>query len=840
MNFPSKQVMTRYVVVTIVLGLVCLWVFGKAAYIIIGERDYWMEVRDLNYSQKDEKLPATRGNILAADGQLLAGTLPQYRLYMDFMSWEKDSIRRMEDQYRRDTMIFAKVKEVLTKEDSVRLGEEEFKKRKKHPPLAQPLRPNERLDTICEGMARIFPDINPKELRDHILKGRLKKSHYWALYPKRISYIQYLEVKKLPLFRMSRYRSGFIARKYEQRKKPFGKLAARTIGDLYGEDIEGKGSELQARSGLELSFDSILRGKPGLFRWKKTRNCNLPDIIQPAEAGSDIQTTLDVGMQDICEKALGDRLRELPQTYSGVCILMEVATGDIKAITSLSRNQAGDFVERTPAAVSNLYELGSVFKPVSFMVAMDDGYLKMSDGVNVGDGKWEMHGRVMKDHNWRKGGYGRFLSVSEILQKSSNIGVSVLIDRFYSKDPAKFVDGLHRIGITEDLQVPIPGYTPPRIRRPKADGSNWSKTALPWMSIGYETQIPPISTVTFYNGVANGGKLVRPRLVKAILRNGEVVKEFPVKVLREQMCKPEVVKNLQECLEAVVSIGTGKAAGSRNFRVAGKTGTAQIWTKAGFASKYLVSFAGYFPADKPLYSCIVCIERGGSVSGGGDCGPVFRRVAETVMAQHTRSDLSIARDTVHTLQPLAYPGNMSALDQVLTELGIEHETSFSTDIPAIVWGTPQQTSGQPLLQEEKGGDGTVPDLTGYGLRDALFRLEKLGLRVKVHGAGRVSKQSLTPGHRIKQGETVVLTLGKAEVKKQPVRPAATQDGHTGNAPGQQAEKAKDTATPNPVNPNNKDVPAHQKEKEHKKAPQKNVPPQPENKKKQTPLNTLRP
>lgn len=774
MNFPSKQVMTRYVVVTIVLGLVCLWVYGKAIYIIIGERDYWMEVRSLNYSQKDEKLPATRGNILAADGQLLAGTLPQYRLYMDFMSWEKDSLRREKDQYRRDTMIFAKVNEVLTEADSLRLGEEEFKRRKDFPPLVQPFQPNKRLDTICEGMARIFPDINPRELRDHIVKGRQKKSHYWSLYPRRISYIQYLEVKKLPLFRMSRYRSGFIAQKYEQRKKPFGKLAARTIGDLYGENNEGKGSELQARSGLELSFDSILRGKPGIFRWKKTRNCNLPDIIQPAEAGSDIQTTLDVSMQDICEKALGNRLRQLPQTYGGVCILMEVATGDIKAITSLSRNQAGEFVERTTAAVSNLYEPGSVFKPISFMVAMDDGYLKMSDGVNVGDGKWEMHGRVMKDHNWRKGGYGRFLSVSEILQKSSNIGVSVLIDRFYAKDPAKFVDGLQRIGITENLHVPIPGYTPPRIRRPKADGSNWSKTALPWMSIGYETQVPPISTLTFYNGVANGGKLVQPRLVKAVLRDGEVIKEYPVTVLREHMCKPEVVSDLQECLEAVVSIGTGKAAGSPNFRVAGKTGTAQIWTKAGFASKYLVSFAGYFPADKPLYSCIVCIERGGSVSGGGDCGPVFRRVAETVMAQHTRTDLSVARDTIHGMLPLVYPGNMSALDRVLTDLKIDHETVFRTEVPAIVWGTASQTTGQPLLQELDGNNETMPDVKGYGLRDAVFRLEKLGLRVKIQGVGRVSKQSLEPGRRIKRGETVVLTLGST--KDKPAPPPAPKPG----------------------------------------------------------------
>lgn len=724
MNFPSKQVMTRYVVVTIVLGLVCLCVLAKALYIVTVDHDYWMEVREKKYNNRDWPLPATRGNILAADGQLLAGTLPQYRMYMDFMSWEKKPEDSIRDQMQRDFMLCYK------------------------------------LDSICQGMARIFPDVKPEAFRKLLLAGRRRNSHYCSLYPRRVSYIQYLEVRKLPLFRLPRYRSGFAEREYLLRKKPFGSLAARTIGDLYGEETE-EGEALKPRSGLELSFDSVLRGKPGLYRWKKTRNVNLQEVIRPAESGSDIQTTLDVGMQDICEKALADRLRELPATYSGVCILMEVATGDIKAITSLSQNASGDFVERTTAAVSNLYEPGSVFKTVSFMVAMDDGLLKMSDGVDVGKGQLDMHGSVMKDHNWRKGGYRRFLNVSEILQKSSNIGVSVLIDRAYQKDPAKFVDGLYRVGIAEDLKVPIPGYAPPRIRRPKADGSNWSKTALPWMSIGYETQVPPISTVTFYNGVANGGKLMRPRLVKAVLRNGEVVREFPPEVLREQMCKPEVLSDIRQCLEDVVSVGTGLAAGSSKFRAAGKTGTAQIWTKAGLSSRCLVSFVGYFPADKPLYSCIVCMERGGHVSGGLDCGPVFRRVAETVMAQSTRTDVSVAKDTVHSLQPAPRPGNLSALSRVLDRIGVGYDAPSPLE-DGIVWGTVDNSAGRPRLKAQPCGEGVVPDVKGYGLRDALFRLEKAGLRVKARGAGRVEQQSLPPGSRFRRGETIILTLGRRQ------------------------------------------------------------------------------
>lgn len=759
--------MTRYVVVAIVLGLLAVWILGKATYIIVKERDFWMEVRRLNYNKQNHELPATRGNILAANGELLAGTLPQYRMYMDFMSWEKDKEDSIKDQHRRDSLLECK------------------------------------MDSICQGMAKIFPDVNPDKLREHLEKGRDKKSHYWPIYPRRVTYLQYLETKKLPLFNLPRYKSGFNATKYELRKKPYGRLANRTIGDLYSEDNK-------ARSGLELSFDSVLRGKPGRYRWKKVRNRNVKQIDEPAVAGLDIQTTLDVGMQDVCEKALADRMRELGSTYSGVCILMEVATGDIKAITSLSETPSGDFIEQTTAAVSNLYEPGSVFKPMSFMVAMNDGHLSMTDGVNVGCGVVELHGRNMKDHNWRKGGYNQFLDVSGILQRSSNVGVSVLIDRFYKDHPEQFVDGLHRLGIADDLQVPIPGYTKARIKSPRDTSRYWAKTDLPWMSIGYVTQLPPIATVSFYNGVANGGKMMRPRLVKAVLRNGEVVREYPVSVVREQMCSPEVAKNIQQCLFDVVNAktGTGKAAGSRMFHVAGKTGTAQIWTRAGQTSKYLVSFAGYFPAEKPLYSCIVCLERSGMISGGGDCGPVFKRVAETVMALHTRNDFNQARDTVHVHTPLANPGNLTATSQVLSALGIQHDSPFGNGYTNITWGSVETSPSSLILRPESCHEGTVPDVSGYGLRDALFRLEKLGLRVKVKGVGRVSAQSLVPGHRFNKGDVIELTLKKTKMRPLalPAAPPSTQpepvdtpQGDTTTTPAQPGTPPGHGGTPNDSN-----------------------------------------
>lgn len=698
------------------------------------KKDFWMAVND-RFIKENEEVQPTRGNILADDGEVLAASLPEYKLYMDFMSWQKDPKRRDKEQHNRDSLLNAK------------------------------------MDSICTGMHKILPDIDPVAFRQLLLEGREKKSHHWPLYKKRVSYITYRQIKQLPLFNLSANAGGFHSEEFKTRKNPYGRLATRTIGDLF--KTSGK-----PRTGLELSFDSILRGKPGIAHRQKVLNRYLTIIDKPAEDGYDVMTTLNVSMQDICEKALSDKLTEIGAN-SGVCILMEVGTGDIKAMTSLRRMEDGSYQEVNADAVKNLYEPGSVFKPMSFLVGMDDGYIHMTDVVDVGNGIKEMYGRKMRDANWRSGGSG-VVTVPQILQKSLNVGVSTLIDRAYHNDPRKFVEGIYRIGVAEDLKIPIPGYAKPRIRMPKEDGSNWSKTALPWMSIGYETQIPPITTVNFYNGIANNGKLLRPRLVKAILRGGEVVKEYPVVVLREHMAKPEAVKNIQDCLESVVSIGLGKKAGSPYFHVSGKTGTAQVWTKNGFASQYLVSFAGYFPSEHPLYSCIVCIQKGAPASGGGMCAPVFKRVAETVMAQRRSDDYSQARDSANCLNPIVTAGNIVAAQSVLEQLGIKFTSPIETEDAPLTWGTTSTSgSGVNLAPAPTTNDKGVPDVRGYGLRDALFRLEKLGLKVKVRGVGRVTQQNMPPGYQFKKGEQIELILGDAkDIPAAERDSAATDSTHT--------------------------------------------------------------
>ena len=717
MNFPVKPVTRRYAFVASLLVLLGFAVLGKAVYIMTVEKDFWLEVND-RFTKENEPVQPTRGNILADNGEVLAASLPEYKLYMDFMSWEKEPQRRDKEQRKRDSLL------------------------------------NLKMDSICEGMHAIFPDVTAEAFRKKLAEGRERKSHHWLLYPKRITYITYQQVKQLPIFCKPSNIGGLHVEEFKTRKNPYGKLAIRTIGDLYKTD--GK-----PRTGLEMSFDSLLRGTPGISHRQKVLNRYLSIIDKPAEDGCDVQTTLNVSMQDICEKALNDKLTELGAN-SGVVILMEVKTGDIKAMTSLQRLSDGSYQEINADAVKNLYEPGSVFKPMSFLVGMDDGVVHMTDVVDVGGGIKEMYGRKMRDANWRSGGSG-VVTVPQILQKSLNVGVSTLIDRAYHNNPQKFVEGIYRIGVAEDLKIPIPGYAKPRIRMPKADLSNWSKTALPWMSIGYETQIPPITTVNFYNGIANNGKLLRPRLVKAILRGGEVVKTYPTVVLREQMAKPEAVKNIQDCLESVVSIGTGKKARSRYFHISGKTGTAQIWTKSGFASKYLISFAGYFPSEKPQYSCIVCIQKDGAASGGTMCAPVFKRVAETVMAQQLRNDFSAVCDTVNCLKPMVDAGNMNAAQLVLDQLGIKYNSPLSTDENALTWGQCKTSNnGLDIAAAADARDAVVPDVRGYGLRDALFRLERMGLKVVARGVGRVTQQNMQPGYQFKKGEIITLILGDAK------------------------------------------------------------------------------
>ena len=381
-----------------------------------------------------------------------------------------------------------------------------------------------------------------------------------------------------------------------------------------------------------------------------------------------------------------------------------------------------------------------------------------------------MYGREMKDHNWTRGGYGT-LTLPWTLKYSSNIGVSRIIDLHYHKNPEKFVQGIYDLGLTTDFHIPIVGYSPAKIRMPHKNHhgqyDNWSATALPWMSIGYETQIPPISTLAFYNAIANGGKMMRPRFVKQIVKNGQVLYDNPPQVVKEHIAKESTIKDITRILTEVVSEGLGKRAGSDKFLVAGKTGTAQMSKgaagyKAG-AVNYLLSFAGFFPADKPRYSCIVCIQKSGlPASGGGMSGVVFHHIAEGIMAQSLKLNVSDARDKSSILIPSAKIGNLLATDYVLNALGFNVTNGWNGAYPfgSPIWGTTTENGKSLTFHKEAINKAhIVPNVRGMGARDAVYLMEKKGIKVRINGRGRVIEQSLAPGDKVKKGMECSLRLG---------------------------------------------------------------------------------
>ena len=717
-KFDHKKTPLRFSCLVIIMMAVTLAMLGKALYMMTAERKFWLDVSE-RVKLDSTAITPTRGNILSCDGKLMASSLPEFEIFMDFKTLHDAGT---------DTLW------------------------------------RENIDAIAKGLNNIFPERSAHDFKTYLEEGRAKQSRYWPIWPKRIDYNTLCDVRALPVFNIkSKYRSGFIFKEYNARKHPYGSLALRTIGDLFGKKDS-------AICGIELSFDRELRGIDGVKHRRKILNKYLDIIDTPPTDGLDVVTTIDVGIQDLAERALVQELKE-PDVHGdvGVAIVMEVATGDIKALVNMEKCGDGQYRERKNHAVSDLMEPGSVFKTASIMVALDDGVVDTTARVETAGGVWPMYGREMRDHNWRRGGYG-MLTLPQTLMVSSNIGVSRIIDDHYRNCPEKYVEGIHRLGLADDLKLPIAGSSPAKIRMPKKDKRgkqyvNWSKTTLPWMSIGYETQVPPISTVTFYNAIANNGKMVRPRLVKAVMKDGEVVKEFPPVVMRPSICKSKTLGEIQTILEHVVSQGLGKRAGSPSFKVAGKTGTAQVAKGGGYKMgtvHYLLSFAGYFPADAPRYSCIVCIQKSGlPASGGGMSGKVFHDIAEGIMAQSLKMDVKDAYDENSILEPDVKSGNIMAADYVLTHLGYETRADWSGSYADgnPIWGHATRGNGHiALTRQAKTQANVMPDVTGMGARDAVFLIESRGVKTKLYGRGKVTQQSIAAGHTISKGMACILTL----------------------------------------------------------------------------------
>lgn len=709
----SNRTLFYYFLVVLALSLVVagiLWCTFKTAFV---EKEMWEKVAESQKRPNRLILPG-RGNIYSVDGKLMATSVPRYYMYLDFRA----------DGFAMDTLMKGK---------------------------------RDNIDSLCYYLSRKLKNRNAKAYKEYIKRGIKSKSRQFPLYEGKVSYSDLKEIRKFPFLRLSRYKNGFYVKQMVQRQKPFGTLASRTIGDIYGEIEEGWATK--GKNGLELQYDTLLRGRPGVSSVRRVGGSWTNVVEKDPVDGVDIITTIDINIQDITEKSLVDKLKEI-DAESGTAVVMEVETGEIKAITNMGRIREGVYGETKNYAVADESEPGSTFKVASMMVALDDGVITPNDTVDVGNGIYMYKGVRMTDHNANHGGYHR-ISAAQAIWYSSNIGVAKIILKGYEKNPSKYVEGLYRIGLTKPLDLEIPGAGRAKIRHPKDTATYWSKTTLPWMSYGYETQIPPIYTLTFFNAIANNGKMVRPIFTRAISHNGKIIQEFSTRVINSSICTDKTLAEIKEMLLGVVEKGTGKAVRSEVIRIAGKTGTAQISQgKAGYKAggvSHQVSFCGYFPADKPKYSCIVVIRkpRIGYASGGTMSGGVCKNIAEKIYAStFSFSPEELPADTLMQKLPSVKGGDVEALEYVMDKLNVDYDN----DNVESRWVAAGKREEDIWVKDIALKPGLVPNVVGMGAKDAVFLLENTGLRVNLSGIGKVKSQSIPPGNKVVKGQTVTLTL----------------------------------------------------------------------------------
>jgi len=712
------------VIVCVALSAVAVAIIARAFYISFAEGKNWIETGN-RQKMSDRVLSPIRGNILSDDDRIMASNSPRYYIYLDFNS----------DSFRRKGDLSNNRKSALPR-DGAALDSFYHGKRNN-------------VDSLAFYLSRKLKDRTKDGYKAHLLKGLKSKNRNFRIYDKKITYADLKEIKTFPLIRIKDQDDFFATRDMMQRDKPFGTLAARTIGDIYGELLEN--GVTKARSGLELQYDSLLRGSTGVRSFIRLGRQYKPNDIEPKD-GIDVRTTININFQDMVEKALTDKLKEV-DADAGAAVVMEVNTGEIKAIANMGRLGPGRYAETVPHALVDQIEPGSTFKVASMMVAIEDKKCTPTTPVNVGDGRKMIGERYVTDHNYARGGYG-MITAEQSIWYSSNIGVTEIIYNAYKSNPTKFIEGLHRIGMDADLKIAFPGVAKPKLKWP-SDRSRygWSNLSLSTIPYGYEVIIPPIQTLTFFNAIANNGKMVRPRLVTDFLQNGQVIKHFPPDVAIQQICSERTLKIIQNMLYNVVNFhettpgangrrrpdGTGKPAKSDVVTIAGKTGTAVRATGGVYRSDgYNVSFCGYFPYENPLYSCIVVISRprNGGASGGLMCGTVVKEIAEKIYSSSIIVDVDkVKSDSVINLKPDVLRGNPVALKAVASALGVRVETSPAPSI----------------------GD-FVPDVTGMGAKDAVFAMEQCGLKPVISGLGKVESQSVQAGTKAKQGQTVALTL----------------------------------------------------------------------------------
>lgn len=685
-----------YIVYFFIVLLGCA-IIGRAIYIQVFEGEKWREQGKV-MNLKVEKVEAVRGNILSSDGTLLAASVPLFNLRMDAGNTHYNN------EYFYD-----------------------------------------HVDSLAYCLANLFKDKSTQDYKQILVKAR-KNNNRYLLLQRNITYAQLKKVRKFPIFRNGKYKGGIIAESKSKRVLPYQWLAFRTIGW----DKEGADNDV----GLEGAYGNILEGESGSRLVQRIGNgawrpINEENEIEPRN-GHDIITSIDINIQDVAEDALKRQLIENEADH-GCAILMEVKTGFIVAIANLGKNELGEYEETYNYAIGESSEPGSTFKLASLLSALDEGLIDLKDTVNTEGGATRFANRIMRDSH--KGGYGR-ISIARAFELSSNVGISKAIYKAFKHNPQKLIDKLYDMRLNQTLGLDIPGEGKPRIRDTK--DKYWSKVSLPWMSIGYEVAITPMQTLAFYNAVANNGQLVKPQFIKEVRMGGLITQQFAPVILKEKIVKNQSsIDQVKKLLEDVVEKGTGTNLRNSVYKIAGKTGTAQIAQNNGGYNKsnYKASFVGYFPADDPKYSCIVVINnpRKGVYYGGSIAGPVFKEIADKVYATRLNPDNN-KLDSIPKYMPTQLAGLSYDLEYLLKQFGVKWQKTSGSEYERFEDSCQMITPLIPL-------DNKMPEVTGMGARDAVYLLESSGVLVKVIGKGKVKKQSILPGISIKKGTKCIIELG---------------------------------------------------------------------------------
>ncbi len=698
-----KDILWRVYLVYFFMCLFGLSIMGRVVFVQFVEGDKWREKAE-NTTTRLMDIEAVRGNIYAEDGSLLATSVPIYEVRFDPNC------------------------EAIT--DKVW---------------------DEHVDTLCVALADLFKDKTPTEYKRELVSAREGGARY-HLIKRNVKYTQLKKMRQFPVFKRGKYKGGFIFMQQNKRQRPFRQLAARTIGS----DREGV-----KPVGLEGAYRTELKGIEGKRLMQKIGGgvwmpLNADNEIEP-EDGCDLITTIDVNIQDVAQRALEEQLTSHNADH-GCVVLMEVRTGDVKAIANLSRGEDGSYYEQYNYAIGESTEPGSTFKLASVIAALEEGLVDIDDSVETGRGAYQFYDQVMRDSKY--GGHGK-MTFGEALVVSSNIGISKVVVDAYAKNPQAFVDRLYKMNLHQALDVEIAGEGRPLIKNTK--DKSWSGVTLPWMSIGYEVQMTPLQILTFYNAFANEGRMVKPKFVSEIQKRGKTVRKIKTQVINESICSKTTIEKIKPLLEEVVENGTAKNLKNAHFKIAGKTGTAQIANdKYGYKYESKVShqasFVGYFPAEAPKYSCIVVVNAPSNNVYYGNlvAGPIFKEIADKVYANSVEIHEELQQSDLRANMaiPVSKNGHQSDLVRVFKEFDVE------TDVQAIdsEWVITRTGDEKVALQVRKIQKGLVPNVVGMDAADAVYILEGAGLSVKIEGKGMIKAQSIKPGLVAGKGDEITLEL----------------------------------------------------------------------------------